>query len=188
MRTILLVCRSPSGCWHEHRHCQYRYGLRSQYGEYLGFGVGRFLKGCPFLPRATEHAWGPAWPLVPEHRRGQARCLQRGQLVGAGGKGVALLAPTAMELGVAGSSPGAAATAAGLAPAAALQRRCPLRAALPRATAPPAGHAPARHPSAAWPRCRSAGRRAQGPLPRTWPLGRACPRRALLRGGTGSRH
>lgn len=33
------VCRSPSGCWHEHRHCQYRYGLGSQYGEYLGFGA-----------------------------------------------------------------------------------------------------------------------------------------------------
>lgn len=89
----MLVCRSPSGCWHEHRHCQYRYGVGSQYGEYSGFGDARSRRGgavdspAPAKAERCPRACGdPTRPPAPGRRRGGAGWLLRGR----GGSGAAL--------------------------------------------------------------------------------------------------
>lgn len=156
MRTILLVCRSPSGCWHEHRHCQYRYGLRSQYGEYLGFGAGCSPRGrlsLPPPPPRRSGARGRAGTrrgLLPRSAAGKERAASQrvdGMMGGGGEAGGGSCSPPAPA-----TEPGAPGRQGGL-----LRPRSPA-AARPRRLAASKG-APCR------PRARTAPRRHLAALP-----------------------
>lgn len=140
-----MVCRSPSGCWHEHRHCQYRYGLGSQYGEYLGFWVLLALGGGGRrFPRPCQGGAVPAGVRGPGAASCPGQVPGRGTAAARGAAGVGAAFPLRRRRipgrGPGGTDRGARGRSCGSSGGA------PALSAFPRATAPPAGRARAPHP------------------------------------------